>query len=136
MSIYNCCCKRDCVLTAVIAAVIVGIVTAFLQITGTITVTTVFPWAALGIAVVYLGALLVSAVIARRTECNTCIAGSIEAVLTGILGTILFAAILLAVGIVATSVINAILVGILAAAMTLTFAGIACFVKCLIGCNR
>ncbi len=136
MSIFNCGCRRDCVLGSVIASAIIGIIAAFLQITAVITVVPVFLWVALGIAVVYLGILLLTTALARRTECRPCLARSLEAVLIGILGTILFAVILLAVGIVATSVVSAILVGILAAALTLTFAGSACLVKCLVDCDN
>ena len=136
MSFFNCSCRRDCALAAVITSAIVGIIAAFLQITAVIIVAPVFLWVALGIAVVYLGVLLVTTALTRRTECRPCLARSLDVVLVGILGTILFAAILLAVGIVATSVISAILVGILAAALTLTFTGSACLIKCLADCGN
>lgn len=125
MSLLNCNCRRDCTLFALIAAVILGIVAAFLQITGTITVAAAFLWVALGIAVVYLAVLLVTSALVRRSECRSCLCGSLAGVLAGILGAILFSLVLLAVGIVATSVISAILVGLLVASLTLTFAGTA-----------
>lgn len=135
MTLFNCGCRRDCSLTAVIASLILGVVAAFLQITAVITVTPVFLWVALGIAVVYLGVLLVTMALARRTPCSSCVCRTLGTVLTGILGTILFATILLAVGITATSVVSAILVGLLVAFLTLTFTGSACLVLCLAECE-
>ena len=136
MALFNCSCKRDCALIAVIASLILGVVAAFLQITAVITVTPAFLWVALGIAVGYLGVLLVSTALARRAECKPCLCSALETVLTGILGSILFAVVLLAVGIIATSVISAILVGLLVAALTLIFAGSACLVLCLADCEN
>lgn len=133
MTICNC--RRDCTLFAVVAALILGVVAAFLQITAVITVTPVLLWVALGIAVGYLGVLLVITVLARRAGYKPCICSAIGTALIGILGAILFAAVLLAVGIVATSVISAILVGLLVASMTLIFAGSACLVQCLADCE-
>ena len=135
MSLFNCGCRRDCTLIAVIASLITGIIAAFLQITAVITVTPAFLWVALGIAVGYLGVLLVTAALSRRAECKPCLSSTLEVVLAGILGTILFAAVLLAVGIIATSVVSAILVGLLVAFLTLTFSGSACLVRCLADCE-
>ncbi len=135
MALFNCNCRRDCTLLAVIAALILGVVAAFLQITAVITVTPAFLWVALGIAVGYLGVLLVTTVLSRRSGCNPCVRSTLGTVLTGILGAILFATILLAVGVVATSVVSAILVGLLVAFLTLTFAGSACLVLCLADCE-
>ena len=135
MALFNCNCRRDCTLLAVIAAVILGVVAAFLQITAVITVTSAFLWVALGIAVGYLGVLLVTTALSRRAECKPCVCNTLRTVLTGILGAILFSVILLAVGIVATSTISAILVGLLVASLTLLFAGSACLVLCLADCE-
>ena len=135
MAFINCSCKRDCSLLAVIAALLLGVIAAFLQITATITVTPAFLWVALGIAVVYLGVLLVTAALTRRGSYKPCVCNTLGVVLTGILGTILFSTVLLAVGIVATSVVSAILVGLLVAFLTLTFAGSACLVLCLADCE-
>ncbi len=127
MSLFNCDCKRNCVLWAVIASVIVGIVTAFLQITGIITVTAAFLWVILGVAVVYLGVVLLAAALSD-TSCPNSI---INALLAGILGTVLFSVILLAVGIVATSPVSAILAGLALLFLSLTLTSTACYVKCL-----
>ncbi len=136
MSIINCCCKTSCTLIAIIASVVVGIVAAFLQIAAVITVAPVFLWVALGIAVVYLGILLTTTTLTRRTQCRPCQRRSVATVLAGILGTILFSVVLLAVGITATSVISAILIGLLAGFLTLTFTGTACLIRCLADCEE
>lgn len=135
MALFNCSCRRDCTLLAVVASLIIGVVAAFLQITAVITVTPAFLWVALGIGVGYLGVLLVTTALARRSESKPCLCSTLGAVLTGILGTILFAVVLLAVGITATSVVSAILVGLLVAFLALTFASSACLVKCLADCE-
>ena len=136
MAIINCGCRRDCTLLAVLAAVILGVVAAFLQITAVITVTPAFLWVALGIAALYLLGLVVTTGLARRSECRLCLCSSLEAVLAGILGTILFSVVLLAVGITATSVVSAILVGLLVAFLTLTFTATACLTRCLADCEN
>lgn len=135
MALFNCSCKRDCTLIAVVASLILGVVAAFLQITAVITVTPTFLWVALGIAVGFLGVLLVTTALARRAECKPCLCSSLRTVLTGILGAILFATVLLAVGITATSVVSAILIGLLVASLTLIFGGSACLVQCLADCE-
>lgn len=127
MSLLNCDCKRNCLLWAVIASVILGIVTAFLQITGIVTVTTAFLWVILGVAVVYLAVVLIAAALSD-TSCPDAI---INALLAGILGTVLFSVILLAVGIVATSPVSAILAGLALLFFSLTLTSTACYVKCL-----
>lgn len=134
MSIFGCNCRNRCVLLAVVASIIIGVVAAFLQITGTITVTPVFLIVAFGIAVAALGVLAVTTALVRRYGAS-CLCTALQAVLTGILGTALVSVVLLAVGIVATSVISAILVGLAAGFFTLIIAGGACFVRCLADCE-
>lgn len=135
MALFNCSCRRDCTLYALIASLLVGIVTAFLQITGVITVAVPFLWVALGFGGVYLGILPLTLAMLRRPVCGDCLCSALDTVLTGLLAAVALAAILLAVGIVATSVISAILVGLLAAALTLALAGTACLVRCLANCD-
>lgn len=134
MSLCNCHYKCNCTLAAIIASVIIGIIAAFLQITGTITVTAAFLWVLFGIAIVYLGVLVVASALARRTERCVCLCETLNTVLIGILGTLLFAVVLLAIGITATSILSAILVGLLLLFFSLTVAGSACLVRCLTDC--
>ena len=130
MQTCNCQFRCSCVIAAVIASVILGVVAAFLQITGAITVTPAFLWVVLGVAIGYLGILLATA---GRREAGCCAA--IGTVLAGILGAALFAVVLLAVGITATSVVSAILVGLLVLFAALTVAGTACLVRCVSDCE-
>ena len=132
MSMCSYTCRRDCSFFAVLVSAILGIVAAFLQISGVFTATVTALWVALGVAVVYLAALLLGIAI-RRDERRTCCA-PLGTVLAGILGTVLFAVVLLAVGITATSVVSAILVGILTAFFALTITASACLVRCLANC--
>ena len=134
MSNCSCSCRCNCALVGLIIGIVLGVVAAFLQITGTITVTTAFLWAALGLGAVYLGILLLSAG-CFRCDCG-CLCTNIQLTLLGILGTVLLAAILLAVGITATSVVSAILVGLLVASLTVTFTGAACYVRSALGCGE
>lgn len=135
MAFMDCNCRCRCTLAALIVSAILGVLTAFLQITGIITVAPVFLWVVLGISVVYLGVLVVATALSRNTEVCGCRCGILSALLIGILGAILFALVLLAVGIVATSPINAILVGLLLFFFSLTLTGTACLVRCLSDCE-
>lgn len=130
MSFCNCNFRCPCAVYAVIASVILGVVAAFLQITGIITVTPVFLWVALGVAVGFLGILLATA--GHREAGCCCNTGT---VLAGILGTILFSVVLLAVGITAGSVISAILVGLLILFAALTVTASACLIRCADRCD-
>ena len=130
-----CCCRRDCVLLSVVAAAILGVIGAFLQISGLITVTSAFVWVALGIAVGYLAVLAGGFLLRKCAAPSGCLCRAVSTVLVGILGTQLFAVILLAVGVVATSVLSAILVGLLVAALSLTLGATACLVRCLADCE-
>jgi hypothetical protein len=135
MSIFGCNCRWSCTAAAAIVSAILGVLAAFFQITAVITFTPVFALVAFGIAVVYLGVLVVTTALARRAEPCRCICPILNTVLTGILGAILFAVVLLAVGIVATSVLSAILVGLLVFFFALALTGSACLVRCLADCE-
>ena len=130
-----CNCKCSCTAAAVIASVIVGVLAAFLQITAVITVTPVFLWVAAGVAAVYLGILVLRAGCCAG-EGRTCACAALNALLAGVLGTILLALVLLAVGIVATSVLSAILVGLTLFFFALTISATACFVRTAAGCGN
>ena len=128
----NCNCRWSCTLLAVISAAILGVVAAFLFISGTIAVTTAFLWVALGIGIVYLAGLVSTR---RCAEPTGCLCRALDALLAGVLGTILLALVLLAVGIVATSVLSAVLVGVLVFFLWLTVASAACYVRCAADCD-
>lgn len=133
MSICGCNFKCSCTLGALILSLLAGVIGAFLQITAAITLTTVTYWVLFGIAVAYLGIL---AITAGNTQHCTCSCAALNAVLLGILGTILFAGILLLVTFAATSILGAIVVGLLFASFTLTVTSTICLVRCISGCNE
>ena len=133
MTICNC--KISCPVLALVVSAIIGVLTAFFQITAVITVTPVFLWVVLGIAVVYLAVLAVAGALRCGCECVRCACAALETVLTGILGAILVSVILLAVGIIATSVLSSIFVGLLLFFFSMTLTGTACYVRCLNDCK-
>lgn len=134
MSTFNCENRRDCTAIAFVISLIIGIITAFLQITGVITLTAIFSIVAFGIAVLYLAVTLIAAALSHGISCSSaCVPTS--GLLLGILGTIISAVILLAVGFAATSVIGAIVVGILFFSFSLLISSTACLIKCLANCN-
>lgn len=135
MTILNCESKWDCSGIAIISSLILGIIAAFLQITAILEIPSTFLIVTFGIAVVYLAVTLVSVSLSQqsitcRSRCNT-----LSTLLFGILGTILFSVILLAIDIAATSVIGALLTGALVFFFTLMLISTACLTKCLINCN-
>lgn len=127
-------CRVDCTLIAVITSLILGIITAFLRITGEITLTSAFLWVLLGIAVLFLAVTMITAAAFRQDGCdNMC--SSLTALLVGILGTILFSVILLAIDFATTSTAGAIFSGSLLFFFFLTLTSAACFSRCLLNCN-
>lgn len=133
MSICGCNCRNRCVLLAIGVSILAGILGAFLQITGTFTVTPVYLIVAFGIAVAALGVLVVSMALLRRCV-GDCLCAGLNAVLAGIVGTVLFSVIGLLVGIVATGAASAVLVGLVAGFFALTVTSGACLVRCLADC--
>jgi len=130
------CNKLSCTTAALIAGVIIGVVAAFLQVTAVITVTAAFLWVVFGIAVVFLGALAVTAPRTTDAESCGCVCSTLNGILAGALGTILFSVVLLAVGITATSILSAVLVGLLLFFFTLLLGSMACLTRCLYGCTE
>lgn len=131
-----CNCKCPCSLFSAVTGVILGVIAAFLQITGTITVTTVFLWVVAGVALGYLAILVLASAVQQQCSSCGCLCAALNTLLTGALGSILFAAILLAVGIVATSVLSAILVGLLVASFVLLITGTVCVIRNLFDCGN
>ena len=135
MSMFCCESRCRCVLGAIIASVIIGVVAAFLQISEIISVTPAFLWVLLGIAVVYLAVLVAAAAFGSDGGRCSCRCSTLSTLLVGILGTVLFSVVLLGIEFAATSVVGAILAGLLLASFSLTIASSACLVKCLGDCN-
>lgn len=129
MAIFCCENRPSCVTLAVIASAILGVVAALLRITAIITVTPAFLWVALGIAVVYLAVLLATARCCRGICGCRCENGALTALLTGILGTTLTSVVLLAVTFAATSIVGAVLAGLLVLFLSLIVTAAACLVS-------
>ena len=127
-----CNCKVNCSGLAIVSSIIIGVIAAILQITAAITVTPAFLWVVLGIAVVYLAVLLVSA----SKNCGAKCCGILSTLLTGILGAALVSVVLLGITFAATSFIGAIITGALLAFLSLTLTSSACLVKCITDCDN
>ena len=136
MSNFSCRCNNGCTVLAVIASLIIGIITAFLTITATITVTPAFLWVTLGIAVVYLAVVLLTSALVRGYDVRRCICDVLPVLLLGILGTALVSVVLLAITFAATSIIGAIITGALLFFLSLTISETACLTLCVAGCSR
>ena len=135
MSNY-CCNSRNllgCTGFAIIVSVIIGVITAFLTFTATIAITTTFLWVLFGIAVGYLG--LVLGVFSRGITNSVCLCRAVSTLLVGILGTVLFSVILLAIDIVTASITGAIIIGLLLLAFSLIITSTACAVRCALNCD-
>lgn len=136
MALFSAESKSNCTGIAIVSSIIIGIITAFLRITAVITVTPVFLWVVFGIAVAYLAVTLIAIATARQAGAFECIYSTLSALLIGILGTILFSIILLAIEFAATSVIGAIVTGLLLLFFFLTVTTTACLVRCFVNCNN
>jgi hypothetical protein len=111
----------------------VGVVTALLTVTGTVTLAPVFTIVAAGIAVAYFLVLLLGARFGRL-GCTICKRRALTTILVGLIGVLLTAVLLLAVGFAATSILGAVVTGLLLAFLTLVFASTACYVSCAADC--
>lgn len=130
-------CRNNCTTVAVVVSIILGVITAFLRITAVITLTPAFLWVLLGIAVVYLFGTLVSSILVKGQggiggfcDCTT-----LFVLLLSIIGTVILSVVLLAVTFAATSVIGAILTGLLVLFFFQTLLTTACYVLCLNRCE-
>ena len=127
---YNC--RPNCSAVAVVAALIIGTLTAILRFAAVITVTPAFFWVTLGIAVVYLAIALVASVFTRSSGRYGCLCANNTLFSVGVLGTILTSLILLGITFAATSVAGAVITGILLAFFTLLIASVVCIIRCFV----
>ena len=132
----NCYPKFSCTLIAVIASIIIGVVTAFLTTTTAIAITTTLLYIALGVSAFYLAVALFTAPFVRSECMRKCVCNALTALIWGILGTVLTAIILLVFDIATGSILGAIITGAFATFVALTFTATACYVKCIVGCNE
>ena len=130
----NCYFKTSCAGISIVASIIIGLITAMLRFMGVISTTPAFLWVTFGIAVVYLGILLIISAFSSCADRNYCKRITIPVLLVGILGTILTSVILLGIEFAATSIIGAIITGIVLAFFTLIVTSTACLIKCQYQC--
>ncbi len=121
-------CKCSCSLYAFVASLVIGIIVAVLRYTAIIAVTPAFLWVALGIAVVYL-AILFIVFATSEGVLKRCATSALTVLLYAILAAILSSVILLGVGFATTSVLGAILTGVLLTSSALIFSETACLIK-------
>ncbi len=136
MTNINCGCKTSCIGLSVVASIIIGIITSFLIYTATVALTPAFLWVLLGIAVVWLAVLLITVATTRVRGIRDCLCPILPVLFTGILGTIITAIVLLAITFAATSVIGAIIAGLLLLFFALTITSTTCLIKCIAGCDE
>ena len=134
MSTSECPCRNLCTTVALIISLVIGIITAFLRITATITLTPAFLWAVLGVAVVYLAVLLLSSSCVKCCDLKApcCLNSTLPILLGSILATALLSIVLLAIEFVATSIVGAILAGLLLFSFFLMLSETACLIRCFV----
>lgn len=139
MNNCNCNCKCtgrfDCTALSITASIIIGVVAGVLRFTAVITLPAPFLWVTFGIALGFLVILFVNTLVNGRTRRNDCVCTGLPLLILGILVTLLAAVILLGITFAATSVIGAIVAGVLLAAFSLIFTSAACFIKCTADCS-
>ena len=135
MTCLNCESKINCTGISFITSLILGIIAAFLQITAVIAIPPILLGSAIIVALVFLLVILLAVSLTQASASCRALCSVVSVLLLGILGSILFAAILLIIDIAATSVIGAILVGLLVFSFSLFILTTACLIKCIANCN-
>ena len=136
MSLLNCDCRSNCVAVSVVFSIIVGIVTAFLTFAGSVAVTTTFAAAAIIVAVAYLAVLFIAAALMRDSYSTECTCTALNVLLFNIIATFIVALVLLNFAFAATSIIGAIVTGLLLLFLTGTITASACLIRCITRCNN
>ncbi len=129
----NCDCQISCTGGAVIASIVIGILAGIFRFTALVTITPAFLWVLFGIAIGYLGITLLTSSVYDRETNNCC--RNLTAFLVGVLGTVLTSVILLGITFVATSVIGAIITGLLLFFFSLMLITAACLIRCRYNCR-
>ncbi len=132
----ECTCNNrvDCRFLAVAGSIIIGIVAGVLTFTGVISIGIPFLWVALGVGLLYLGTILLTAINSASRIVRECICSVLGILTVGILGTLLTAVILLGVAFAATSVLGAIISGALLTFLSLLVSSAVCLIKCIASC--
>lgn len=124
--------RCNCTLLSVVVSIAVGVIAAVLLFTAVITVAPVFYWVALGISIGFLAIALATSLTACGCSAGRCRGSALGAFIVGALGAILTSLILLGVSFAATSVIGAIVFGVLLFFLSLLATSTACVIKCYI----
>lgn len=136
MSNMNCNCRSNCIGIGVAASILIGVIIGLLSFMAVITVAPAFLWIVFGTAIVYLAVAFIASTSAYCKSIKRCICSALPALLTGIVGTIITSAILLAVEFAATSIIGAVITGLSALFFALTIASVICALKCASDCDE
>lgn len=129
----NCSCRFSCTGIALVLSAVVGVVTALLTVTGTVTVAPVFLIVATSIAAGFVAVTYIAALF-KDSTCCLCKCTTIKTLLFGAIGTLLAGILLLSVTFPATSILGAVITGFLLAFLTLIFAESTCYATCC--CNE
>lgn len=135
MNVCGCKSRCDCTVFAVIASVIVGVVTAFLNFSLTIAVPQFVLWIFFGVALIALVAALLTAPFVNKKETDGCLCSALSALITGVLGTVLFSLILVLADIATAGLLGSVLTGLLFAFFTLTVTSVACLARSIFNCQ-
>lgn len=133
MNLTNCGCTPSCIVKSVVAALIIGVLTAFLRFTATIAITPAFLWVVFGVAIGYLAITLLAPFEEDSLREDCC--KTLNTFLVGLLGTVVTSLVLLGISFAATSVIGAIITGVLLFFFSLAIISSACLIKCKYNCN-
>lgn len=130
----NCNCRCNCIGASIVVSIIIGIIAAVLRFTAIITLTPAFLWVVLGVALVFLAILLITAARSSSESVHDCVCAILTVLLVGIVGAILTSVILLGIAYV-SGVIGAIITGLLFAFFSLIIISVACLVLCKFRCR-
>lgn len=136
MSNCSCYCKTSCPGLSIVAGIIVAIITAMLTFMGTITITPAFLWVTFGIAIVYLAVSSLMSALSPCGTANACKCLAMPVYFTGIVGTIFASLILLGITFAATSILGAVITGLLLGFFTLIILSTICLIKCSMNCRN
>lgn len=135
MEICGCKSKCECFVFSLIASAVAGIITAFLNFSGTIAVSQIILWVFFGVALGFLAVALVAGALANRKEFGSCICSSLTTLFVGVLGTVLFSLVLILVDIATGGLLGSVLTGLLFAFFALTVTSVACVIREFFGCR-
>ena len=136
MSLFCCEGKKNCTCISIIISAIVGIVASFLQIGGLFIFIPLIAVVFLAVAILFLLATLIAAGLGRITAQYSCVCSALNALLTGIIGTVITSIIVLAFGIIAIGVISSIFTGLLVFFTALMILSTVCLIKAFANCTN